>query len=51
MTNGGEGLLESHRSEVTILFCDLRGFTAFAEVAEPEEVMAVLTEYHRGLAG
>ncbi|MCL4766853.1 MAG: response regulator [Hyphomicrobiaceae bacterium] len=39
-------LLESHRREVTVLFCDLRGFTAFSEVAEPEEVMQVLAEYH-----
>ncbi|AZO74108.1 MULTISPECIES: response regulator [unclassified Mesorhizobium] len=46
---GGEGLLQSHRREVTVVFCDLRGFTAFAETAEPEEVMAVLGEYHRCL--
>ncbi len=39
-------LLKSSRREVTALFCDLRGFTAFAEVAEPEEVMAVLAGYH-----
>jgi adenylate cyclase len=42
----GEGLLQSHRREVTVVFCDLRGFTAFAETAEPEEVMTVLGEYH-----
>ena len=42
----GDGLLESHRREVTVVFCDLRGFTAFAETAEPEEVMTVLGEYH-----
>ena len=42
-------LLESHRREVTVVFCDLRGFTAFAETAEPEEVMAVLREYHTAL--
>jgi len=41
-----EGLLKSHRREVTVVFCDLRGFTAFAELAEPEEVMAILGEYH-----
>jgi class 3 adenylate cyclase/CheY-like chemotaxis protein len=41
-----EELLKSHRREVTVVFCDLRGFTAFAEIAEPEEVMAVLAEYH-----
>ena len=43
---GDERLQESHRREVTIVFCDLRGFTAFAETAEPEEVMGVLREYH-----
>ncbi|WP_352772366.1 response regulator [Mesorhizobium sp. M0684] len=42
----GDTLLQSHRREVTVVFCDLRGFTAFAETAEPEEVMAVLGEYH-----
>jgi class 3 adenylate cyclase len=41
--------LESHRREVTVVFCDLRGFTAFAEIAEPEEVMAILPEYHAAL--
>jgi adenylate cyclase len=41
--------LESHRREVTVVFCDLRGFTAFAEVAEPEEVMTVLQQYHAAL--
>src|SRR5262249_9151896 len=41
-----DDLLKSHRREVTVVFCDLRGFTAFAEIAEPEEVMAVLSEYH-----
>jgi len=38
--------LKSHRREVTVVFLDLRGFTAFAETAEPEEVMTVLREYH-----
>jgi class 3 adenylate cyclase/CheY-like chemotaxis protein len=38
--------LQSHRREVTVVFLDLRGFTAFAETAEPEEVMTVLREYH-----
>jgi class 3 adenylate cyclase/putative methionine-R-sulfoxide reductase with GAF domain len=42
----GEALLAGHRREITALFCDLRGFTAFAEVAEPEEVLSVLREYH-----
>jgi adenylate cyclase len=46
---GEDRLLESHRREVTVVFCDLRGFTAFAETTEPEEVMGVLREYHTAL--
>ena len=42
----GQQLLAGHRREITALFCDLRGFTAFAESAEPEEVLGVLREYH-----
>jgi GAF domain-containing protein len=42
----GEQLLAGHRREISALFCDLRGFTAFAETAEPEEVLGVLREYH-----
>jgi class 3 adenylate cyclase len=45
-TEEGEQLLAGHRREITGLFCDLRGFTAFAETAEPEEVLGVLREYH-----
>jgi adenylate cyclase len=41
-----EDPLKSHRRDVTVVFLDLRGFTAFAETAEPEEVMSVLREYH-----
>jgi adenylate cyclase len=41
-----EHALESHRREVTVVFCDLRGFTAFSETTEPEEVMRVLHEFH-----
>jgi adenylate cyclase len=41
-----EDPLKSHRREITVVFLDLRGFTAFAETAEPEEVMSVLREYH-----
>jgi class 3 adenylate cyclase len=48
-SSGGEALLESHRREVTVVFCDLRGFTAFAEATDPQEVMRVLGEYHAGL--
>ena len=47
---GADDPLKSHRREITVVFLDLRGFTAFAEVAEPEEVMGVLGEYHQ-LAG
>ena len=46
---GEEKVLDSHRRDVAVVFCDLRGFTAFAETAEPEEVMHVLREYHDGL--
>jgi len=46
LSTGREHLLESHRREVTVVFCDLRGFTAFSETAQPEEVMGVLGEYH-----
>ena len=46
---GADSVLESHRSEITVVFCDLRGFTHFAEVSEPEEVMRVLREYHRAM--
>ena len=42
----GEQLLSGHRREITALFADLRGFTAFAEQAEPEEVFSVLRQYH-----
>jgi adenylate cyclase len=45
-TSGHENLLESHRRDVAVLFCDLRGFSAFSELAEPEEVMQVMREYH-----
>ena len=47
--SGDESFLESHRREIVVVFCDLRGFTAFAESSEPEEVMGVLTEYHEAL--
>lgn len=47
--DGHEGLLDSQRREVTVVFCDLRGFTAFTESTEPEEAMNVLREYHAAL--
>jgi class 3 adenylate cyclase len=46
VAGGADDPLKTHRREVTVVFTDLRGFTAFAETAEPEEVMAVLREYH-----
>jgi class 3 adenylate cyclase len=50
-TDEGEQLLAGHRREITALFCDLRGFTAFAETAEPEEVLGVLRQYHMAVGG
>jgi class 3 adenylate cyclase len=49
VSSGDDRMLESHRRDVTVVFCDLRGFTAFSETAEPEEVMSILREYHAGL--
>lgn len=46
ISSGDEGLLESHRREVTVVFLDLRGFTAFSDYAEPEEVIGFLRIYH-----
>jgi class 3 adenylate cyclase len=46
VSSGDDSLLESHRRNIAIVFTDLRGFTAFSETAEPEEVMATLREYH-----
>jgi class 3 adenylate cyclase len=46
VAGGAEDPLKSHRREITVIFLDLRGFTPFAETAEPEEVMGVLHEYH-----
>jgi len=46
VAGGAEDPLKTHRQEVTVVFLDLRGFTAFAETSEPEEVMGVLREYH-----
>ena len=48
-SDGHDSLLDSHRREVTVVFCDLRGFTAFTEATEPEEAMNVLREYHAAL--
>jgi hypothetical protein len=49
VSSGNERILESHRRDIAVLFCDLRGFTAFAESAEPEEVMTLLHDYHAAL--
>ena len=46
VSGDAEDPLKSHRSEIVVVFLDLRGFTAFAETSEPEEVMGVLREYH-----
>lgn len=43
---GDEKILENHRREIAAMFCDLRGFTSFAETAEPEDIMSLLSEYH-----
>jgi class 3 adenylate cyclase len=47
ISSGDESILESHRREVAVLFCDLRGYTNFADAVEPEELMGVLAEFHR----
>lgn len=49
VSSGDESFLESHRREITVVFCDLRGFTAFAETVEPEDLMLVLRQYHAAL--
>ena len=49
VSSGDESILDSHRRDVAVVFCDLRGFTAFAETAEPEEIMDFLRHYHQKL--
>jgi adenylate cyclase len=49
LSSGEAKLLESHRRDITVVFCDLRGFTAFSEIAEPEDIITVLQEYYRCL--
>jgi GAF domain-containing protein len=49
VASGAEKQLESHRREITALFCDLRGFTGFSESSDPEDVMALLREYHASI--
>src|SRR6516225_10108639 len=49
VSQGDEKILESHRREIVVVFCDLSGYTAFTETAEPEEVLDFLREYHGAL--
>src|SRR5262245_63515732 len=49
VSRGDEKILESHRREIVVAFCDLRGYTAFTETAEPEEVLDFLRQYHGAL--
>ena len=49
VSGGTDDPLKSHRREITVVFLDLRGFTAFTETADPEEVMGVLSEYHAAM--
>ena len=49
VASGTEKQLESHRREITALFCDLRGFTGFSEASAPEDVMALLRDYHAAI--
>ena len=46
VSTGSEDILKSHRALLGVLFCDIRGFTAFCETAEPEETIEVLQTYH-----
>jgi adenylate cyclase len=49
VSSGNDHILESHRREITVVFCDLLGFAAFSETGAPEDIMAVLREYQSGL--
>jgi len=49
VARGDNGILETHRRDIVVVFCDMRGFTTFAETAEPEEVVELLREYHGAL--
>jgi class 3 adenylate cyclase len=49
VASGSEKQLESHRREITALFCDLRGFTGFSESADPEDVITLLRDYHEAI--
>jgi adenylate cyclase len=49
VSQGDDSILDSHRRDIVVVFCDLRGYTGFAETAEPEEVIAVLRDFHAAL--
>jgi class 3 adenylate cyclase len=49
VSSGEESILESHRRQIAVLFADLRGWTAFSETTEPEEVMGVIREFHQAM--
>jgi class 3 adenylate cyclase len=49
LSSGDDSVLQSHRRDITVVFCDLRGFTAFAETVEPEDVMLVLGQFHEAI--
>src|SRR6266702_943045 len=49
VSSGEERILESHRRDIVVVFCDLRGFTSFAETAEPEEMLDLMREYHEAV--
>jgi class 3 adenylate cyclase len=49
LSAGADQLLDGHRREITVVFCDLRGFTAFSDGAEPEETLGVLRAYHAAM--
>jgi adenylate cyclase len=49
ISSSGEAVLDIHRRDIVVLFCDMRGFTGFSETAEPEDVIVVLREYHDAL--
>ena len=51
LQQGDSRMLESHRREITVVFCDLRGFTGFSQTVEPEDVMHLLGDYHAALGG
>lgn len=51
MSSGDDRFLSGHRRQISVVFCDLRGFTTFAETAEPEELMNIMHEYFAGIGG